>query len=176
TPYEIRSMLPLVNLGQKQRAKALLDNVLSFMRPRAWNHLPEVVHSDPRLGRYIGDMPHTWVGSGYINSVRGMLIEEEGDVLHLLPGVPAEWVESGTGIFVENAPTHFGMLNLRARVEANVLTVDIGGTANAPGAIRLHWPREGKPSRVTVDGKDWTDYTEDGCPLPCETKQVVAAW
>jgi len=176
TPYEIRTVSAYVNLGQKQKAMDFLDFNLSFMRPPAWNQFSEVIYSEPRLSRYIGDMPHTWVGSGYINSIRGMLVEEDGDILRLLPGVPAEWVTKGKGLIIENAPTYFGILDLRARAEANILTVDIGGVVDAPAGIDLYWPLEGKPSRVTVDGEEWSDYTADRCHVPSGKKRIVAFW
>jgi hypothetical protein len=176
TPYELRSALCLVNLNQRKRAVELIDNVLSYNRPLAWNQMSEVAYSDPRLGRYIGDMPHTWCGSGYVNSLRGMLATEEGEVLHLLPGALAEWLESGKGVLLENVPTHFGSLNLRGKIDANVLTVTLGGTAAPPESFRLHWPREGRPSQVKVDGKDWTDFNDQYCSLPRGTKKVTASW
>jgi hypothetical protein len=175
TPYEIRSVMAFVKLDQRERAKVLLDYMLSCRRPAAWNHLAEVVHSDPRKGSYIGDMPHTWVGSGYINSVRGMLVYETADDLVLLDGAAEEWVR-GDGIRIADLPTHFGKLNLAAVMEGQALNVNIGGELNLPGRIVLRWPVDEKPSSVTVDGEAWSAYDDKRCVLPATARRVRAEW
>ncbi|HEY8240694.1 MAG TPA: discoidin domain-containing protein, partial [Kiritimatiellia bacterium] len=89
TPYELRSITTFVALGQRDRAKKLLDYIMGHRRPPGFNHLAEVVMGDVRKGGYIGDMPHTWVGSGLVNAVREMLIEERSGKLVILNGTPA---------------------------------------------------------------------------------------
>jgi hypothetical protein len=159
TPYEIRSVMAFVKLEQKERAKMLLDYMLSCRRPEAWNHLAEVVHSDPRLGVYIGDMPHTWVGSGYVNSLRGMLLYEDGERLVLFQGVPREWVEN-EGIRIANLPTHFGTLDLTAVMTGSKLTMNFTGNCAPPEGIELYWPRTDKPGTVRVNGQETTAFDD----------------
>ena len=175
TPYEIRSIAPFVKLGQKDRAKDLLDYMLTCRRPANWNHLAEVVHSDPRLGVYIGDMPHTWVGSGYVNAVRAMLVYEENGILHLLAGTPEEWV-TGEGIRITKLPTHYGTLNMTARLEGNILTVDLEGEINPENGIELYWPKQGLPKSVTFDGTACTTFDETKAQLPAGAKHIVATF
>lgn len=176
TPYEIRNITALVSLGHKDWAKFLLDYLLDCRRPADWNHLAEVVLGDYRMGSYIGDMPHTWVGSGYINAVRGMMIREEDDRLVLLAGVPEGWVTQGRGMRLERMPTHFGTVDLSAKADAGRLTLAIGGSAQPPAGIHVTWPLAGRPAAVTVDGQPWTDYDELGCRLPAGPHRVEAAW
>jgi len=175
TPYEIRSITAFVKLGQKDRAKDLLDYMLTCRRPANWNHLAEVVHSDPRLGVYIGDMPHTWVGSGYVNSVRAMLVYEENGILHLLAGTPEEWV-TGEGIRITKLPTHYGTLNMTARLEGNMLTIDLEGEINPENGIELYWPKQGLPKSVTFDGTACTTFDETKAQLPAGAKHIVATF
>ncbi|MBN1270118.1 MAG: discoidin domain-containing protein [Kiritimatiellae bacterium] len=175
TPYEVRTITAFVKLGQKDRAKFLLDFILSYRLPQNWNVIAEVGYGNKRLGSYIGDMPHTWVGSGYINAVRSMLVYEEDGRLVLLAGAPEEWVR-GEGLAIENLPTHYGTLNLAARTQDNVLTADLALDGEAPAGLELTWPLAGRPAKVTVDGEEWTDFDEKACRLPSGAKQVMAEW
>ncbi|MFH0952954.1 MAG: discoidin domain-containing protein [Verrucomicrobiota bacterium] len=176
TPYEVRNINAFVLLGRKDQANYLLDYIMSCRRPAAWNHLAEVVLSDPRMGSYIGDMPHTWVGAGFVNAVRGMLVRERDGRLVLLAGAPEQWVRDGEGISLRHFPTFFGVLDLTARASGRTLTVTLGGSANAPSGVELYWPIPGKPVRVVVDGNNWSDYDEAACRCPGMVKQITAEW
>ena len=61
-----------------------------------------MVYSDPRHAIYLGDMPHTWIGSEYARAIFGMLMHEGDDTLSLLPGTPLRFVT----ISVDPANTH----------------------------------------------------------------------
>src|SRR5262249_61228905 len=90
SPYEIRNVGALVRLGQRHRALELLDFFLGTRRPAGWNEWAEITWRDPTAPRFIGDMPHTWVGAGYVTSVRALFAyEREADAaLVLAAGVP----------------------------------------------------------------------------------------
>jgi hypothetical protein len=85
-----RNVGAFVRLGQKERALALLDYFVGDQRPAGWNQWAEIVWRDPAAPRFIGDMPHTWVGAGFNRSVRSMLAyERESDrALVLAPAFP----------------------------------------------------------------------------------------
>ncbi len=176
TPYEIRNLSAFVGIGRKDRAEFLLDYLMSCRRPAAWNHWGEVVLGDVRMGSYIGDMPHTWVGSGYVNAIRGMLARELDGKLLLLRGAPESWVREGQGIRIEKLPTHFGRLDMTAKADGQQLAVKLAGEIDAPNGIEIIWPIAGKPASVAVDGADWTDYDELACRLPGGAKEVIATW
>ena len=120
TPYEIRNIGAFVRLGWRDRAQELLDFFLAYRRPPGWRHWAEVVFQDERAARFIGDMPHTWVGSDYIRSVLDMFVFErgsEGDAtagrtteLVLAAGIPAAWLD-GPGVAIGDLPTPHGDLN-----------------------------------------------------------------
>ncbi|HBA83490.1 MAG TPA: hypothetical protein DCZ95_05280 [Verrucomicrobia bacterium] len=176
TPYEIRSISAFVGLGRKDYADVLLDFMLDYRRPAGWQHWAEVCLSDPRMGSYIGDMPHTWVGAGWVNAVRGMVVDEQGGRLVLLDGAPERWLSSGSGIELKNLPTHFGPLTLSARYQANTLIVELQGSLDAPDGLEIRWPNSLAPAKVTVDDAEWTDFNDISCRLPVTARRVAAVW
>lgn len=175
-PYEARIISSFVELGQKDRALELLDYLMNCRRPANWNHWAEVAYGEPRMASYIGDMPHTWAGSGIVNGVREMLIRETGGKLILLQGVPEKWLRDGNGIRLGGMPTWFGAVDVRARMTERRATIELGGTANPPDGFEIFWPVEGKPSRVAVDGKSWGDYDATSCRVPAGTREIAAEW
>lgn len=128
TPYEHRLVGSMVMLGQRERAHEMLDFYFGDECPRpggGWREWPEVVRRDVREPAFIGDMPHTWVGSDFINSVRVMLayerIDDQGPrALVIGAGLPRAWVEDSDGVDVQDLATEFGNLSysVRARTEA----------------------------------------------------------
>ena len=175
TPYEARNLNALVQLGAKARAITLLQQFMAGRHPQAWNHLAEIVLSNPRLGTYIGDMPHTWVGADLVTGIRNMLLYECADRLVLLAGAPESWVTDGSGLRLENMPTYFGAVNLLAVEQDGKLRVDLRSKINAPKGIILHWPFTGKPRSVNVNGAPWLDWDANVCRLPGNFQGTVIA-
>jgi len=138
TPYEIRTVGTYVYMGQKERAHYLLEWFLKYQRPQAWNHWAEVVWHDERLPRFIGDMPHTWVGSDYINAIRAMFayeLEEESSLV-VGAGLKDSWVQHG--LSVNDLPTHFGSLSYSISTsQASVVSLQLIGPAFARGTQML---------------------------------------
>jgi len=66
TPYEIRTIGAFVRLGWRDRVQELLAFFLDHRTPLGWRQWAEVVVGDTTTARFIGDMPHTWVGSDYM--------------------------------------------------------------------------------------------------------------
>lgn len=111
TPYEIRNVGTFVYLGQKERAHYALEYFLNDQRPKGWNHWAEVVANGYRTMRFIGDMPHTWVGSDYINAIRAMFLYENDDAHAVVigAGLKDAWVKEGLSITA--LPTHYGTIS-----------------------------------------------------------------
>ena len=105
TPYELRAVGTFVRLGWRARADTLLDFFLASRRPAAWHEWAEVVWRDPRTPKFIGDMPHTWVGSDFVRSVLDVLAytRERDSALVLaadLEGLRDAVVSGETGLLI----------------------------------------------------------------------------
>jgi hypothetical protein len=159
TPYEWRTIGTMVRLGGKWRDRAheLADFFFADSRPVGWNHWAEVVWRDPRHAGFIGDMPHTWVGSDFINAFRSMIAYENdrGQAMVLGAGLPLSWLLSAEGVSVKNLKTHFGALSLATRREGAKVIIDIGGGLRMPeGGLTLSLPSADLIRSVRVDGVD----------------------
>jgi hypothetical protein len=151
------------------------------MRPANWNQFAEVVLSDSRRGVYIGDMPHTWVGSGYVNSVRGLILmeEDQSKTLNLLFGTPREWLVDD-GISLSDFPTHFGNLMMQAKWNDSDqrLNLDVDMPKGTARKIYVRWPihKDGKPEQVTVEGDDGYRVDDHGIWFSGTSFKLIAKW
>lgn len=134
TPYELRNVGAFVRLGWRERANDLLDFFLDYRRPPGWQQWAEVVWRDARTPRFIGDMPHTWVGSDFVRSVLDMLAweRESDDALVVGAGVREAWVREAPGLSVRRLPTRHGRLNLEMRGAGSGIEVRLGGELRVP--------------------------------------------
>jgi hypothetical protein len=139
TPYEIRNVNALVSLGRFEEAFQLLSAALRWLRPSGWRGWAEVVWGDPRAPDYIGDMPHTWIGAEFATAIRRMLLRENNGVLELFRAVPDAWWE-GEGIHLNQLPSAFGVVNLKARREPSRVTVELGMSGPVPERITIRYP------------------------------------
>jgi hypothetical protein len=119
-------------------------------------------------------MPHTWVGSDFVNSVRAMFVYEEDNQLVLLAGVPHEWLAQ-EGVVIAGWPTFFGKLDLRAALTEAALAVELDGTAQPPGGYRLVLP-DATPREVLIDGQPVSAVTSGSLALPPSTSRIVVKW
>ncbi len=108
-PYELRTVGTFVRLGDRRRAHALLDGFMRDRRPPAWNGWAEVVWRDPKTPKFIGDLPHAWVGSDFIRSFLDMFAYEKDGTLIIGAGLKPEWIAKG--VRVESLRTRFGTIN-----------------------------------------------------------------
>jgi hypothetical protein len=118
TPYEWRIVGTLIRLGRPERARALSDYFFENQRPAAWRQWAEVVYRNPREPGFVGDMPHTWVGSDFIRSMLDFFVYEKDGALMLAAGVADEWLDRG--VVVENISTHVGPVSYTLRRENGV--------------------------------------------------------
>lgn len=133
TPYEWRNVGAFVRLGWRDRIPTLFAFLMEGRRPAAWNQWAEVVGRDVRLPRFIGDMPHGWVASDYINALLDMLAyARAGDqALVIGAGVPDAWLADG-GIRVERLRTQWGLLSFSLRAEAGRIRIAYRLDGRAP--------------------------------------------
>ncbi|HWL40327.1 MAG TPA: hypothetical protein VNO75_08820, partial [Gemmatimonadaceae bacterium] len=155
TPYELRTVGTHVQLGQRARAHELLDFFFRHQRPAAWHQWAEVVFNDAKKPSFIGDMPHTWVGSDYMRSFIDMFaFERESDSsLVITAGTKDEWLRDAPGIRVTNLSTHYGPLNYDARAVGTTVTLNLrAGLRMPPGGIVVWSPLEQPILSAAVDG------------------------
>ena len=164
TPYENRLIGSFIMLDQPERAHELIEFLLDDQRPHNWNHWAEVVWSDPRHPGFIGDMPHTWCGSDFINSVRSMFVyENEYDhTLVIAAALRQDWIDAPGGMAVKNMPTYYGEISYSVRKDGNRYSFLITSDMDLPeGGIRIRNFNGSKmPSAITVNGREVADFNE----------------
>jgi hypothetical protein len=118
TPYELRAVGTLLRLFGRERALDLLNGFLADQEPPEWNQWPEVVWRDPRTPKFIGDSPHTWVGSDFLRSAADLFAyEDESDSsLVIARGVDQRWL-ADSGVVVRNLGTWYGPLSYSMRAD-----------------------------------------------------------
>ncbi len=151
TPYELRLVGTLVRLGEREKAAQLLAWLVADRRPPAWNQWPEVTFKDARAPRFLGDLPHTWVGSEYLRSLADLFVYEgEPGELVVADGIPLSWLAAGP-VGVRGLRTPWGPLDLRVTKEGDTVRVQVGEGLTLPpsGRLRLRSPFAGG-EEVTV--------------------------
>lgn len=165
TPYEVRAIGSFIFLDQPERAHKLIDFFLKDQRPQGWNHWAEVVWKDKRIPRFIGDMPHTWVGSDFINSMRALFVyENEYDSsLVVGAGLYKNWIDSPNGILIENMPTYYGEFSYSVMKGDSKYIVKFFGDVKLPngGIILKNFNEKKLPSKVIVNGKEAAGFSND---------------
>jgi hypothetical protein len=166
TPYEVRVIGSFAILGQRERCGELIQFFLQDQRPAGWNQWAEVVHRDKKFPGFIGDMPHTWVGSDFINAIRTMLVYErpEDEALVLAAGVPRAWIEESPGIRISGFPTEYGKISFQLSGDGQQLNLNVEG------------PEAGSPGGIFVDIRGLGPFRHadwNGAPLPGTPDQQV---
>ncbi len=171
SPYELRNVEALTLLGRRADAHTLLDWIVADQRPPGWNEWAEISYRDPKAPQFIGDMPHTWVGSIFVHALRTMLVYERDTDRALVVGlgIPPAWVAKG--VTARRLPTTSGVLSftLRAESEDAVRVRLAGDVAVPPGGIVVTSPYDRPITRATLDGKSLATVTPgavtvDRCP------------
>ncbi len=156
TPYEWRTVGTMVRLGHRDRAHEIAEYFFADQRPRGWNHWAEVVWRDPRHPGFIGDMPHTWVGSDFINSFRAMFAFENDRARSMVlgAGLPLDWLLSDEGVSIRGLRTQFGELSLSARRDGpDRVRLEVGAGLRMPeGGLTLAPPEPRLIRAARVDG------------------------
>ena len=176
TPYEVRTVEALVRLGRRREALELLEFLLAGQRPPAWNHWAEVVWRDPKAPKFIGDMPHAWIGAEFVRAVRSFFAYErdEDRALVLAAGIPESWLD-GSGVGVRRLPTWFGTLDYTLRrVGPDELRLSLAGDLALPPGKIVVKPPAGRPLRaVRINGKPSAAFSADAAVVGEFPAEVV---
>ncbi|MCI0516171.1 coagulation factor 5/8 type domain-containing protein, partial [candidate division KSB1 bacterium] len=163
TPYELRLIGTFILLDQRERAHELLRFFLKDQRPLAWNQWAEVVWRDKSTPKFIGDMPHTWVGSDYINSLRSFFAyeDETNNSLVLGAGLLGEWIDAPEGVTIKKLPTYYGLLDYSIFKRKNYYELNLNGNLKIPqGKIIFKNFKSQPPKLVRINGQNWLNFTE----------------
>ncbi|HYJ79818.1 MAG TPA: hypothetical protein VEW03_09470, partial [Longimicrobiaceae bacterium] len=156
TPYEWRTVGSFLRLGWKARAHEAIGLFLRDQRPQGWRQWAEVVFRDPRTPRFIGDMPHTWVGSDFIRSVLDLFAYTRAadQALVVGAGIPEAWAREAPGVELAGLRTPYGPLDLTLRASGSTVRARIGGGLRVPpGGIVLRSPLDRPLLRARVNGR-----------------------
>lgn len=149
TPYELRQVGAFIRLGQRARAHEALDWFFAHRRPLGWRHFAEVVHNDPLTPRFVGDMPHGWVGSDCVRSLRSLLwYEREDGVMVVGAGIKSEWMFSPDELSFD-LPTPRGTISFQGQRSGYRYKIRLSGTCSAPIVLQLPYYAKS----VSVDGR-----------------------
>jgi hypothetical protein len=155
TPYEWRTVGTMIRLGWVERAHAMIDFFMSSRRPAAWRQWGEVVWRDPLSPKFVGDIPHTWVGSDFIRSALDLFAyeRERDSSLVIGAGVKASWLDHREGVSVDGLRTEYGALTWRMTRDGGAVRVAIEpGLVIPRGGIVVRAPVGFAARRAIVDG------------------------
>lgn len=132
SPYAMRIAEVFVLLDQREKAVKMLEEFMRLRRPLAWNGWAEGIPADDRKPWFVGDLPHTWVASIYINSFRSLFVYEKDGRLVLGHGIPQKWLLSKEGVSIGNFPTYYGTISYSIKEEKGGLRIKVSGKARPP--------------------------------------------
>ncbi|MDE3061872.1 MAG: hypothetical protein KGJ51_02320 [Acidobacteriota bacterium] len=128
----------------------------------------ETPHSKRSNMEGTGDMPEAWANANLVLFLRDMLVNERDGALHLLVGLPSDWVPEGKAVSIEDAPvTTGGTVSMSAeRVSEKQWKVSIN-PHGVPRAVVVHVPLAAGQTvhAVRVDGRSVTSSAEPALTL-----------
>jgi len=177
TPYENRVIGSFIILNEPERAHDLIAYFLHDQRPQGWNHWAEVVWKDYRNPGYVGDMPHTWVGSDFVNAIRTMFVYENeyDNSLVLASALYQDWIDAPEGMSVSNLPTYYGEVSYSIKKDINAYHFTITGDLKLPAnGIKIQNFNSSKlPKKVSVNGKEIKTFTDKYIQIMQSPAEVV---
>ena len=102
----------------------------------------------------VGDMPHNWASAEFVRLTLHLMMLERNDELHLLAGVPPEWLYDGAQLEAREIATVFGTISLRVEVENDMLHVEATAAGSDCTAFVVHldgWQPDADPIRLPAN-------------------------
>jgi hypothetical protein len=98
----------------------------------------------------VGDMPHNWASAEFIRLTIHLLELDRGDELHLLEGLPRDWLGPGKETQLNGVATPFGPLYMTMRADdlGNSVSLSVKPVAANCKAIVMHLP-DGRTMRLS---------------------------
>jgi hypothetical protein len=149
-PY-LSSYTTMASLVRGEHDKFVEEFYWYLLHTTATHAFPEGIFYGRRFA-WSDTIPHATGAANFAFLLRHALVHEKGEELHLLLGAPDWWLENGREIRIEQAPTHFGPLNLRVRGTGKGVEVKLDAPhRRAPKRIALRLPRS-RPAIKTPKG------------------------
>jgi hypothetical protein len=141
--------------------EAAIRTFYSYMASGFSHTVYEPVEHRWTHGQYFGP-PST--DGAWFELYRNMLLHERDDgALVLGLATPRPWLADGKKIQIQNAPSYYGKLSMiidssarSGRITASVTMPDRHNPREL--LVRLRHPERRRISRVTVNGRNWTDF------------------
>jgi len=115
-----------------------------------------------------GDMPEAWGPANLILLLRDMLFYENGNSLHILAGIPADWIQPGEHLGITSAPSTLGgKVSLRLDyLHSGKMRLHMTSSVPVPEAtVRFPLPAGAKLRAVTWNGLPVTELNGDEITL-----------
>lgn len=178
TPYEWRVVGALVRLGQRERAHVVAAWFMEHQRPDAWNHWAEVVFRNPRAAHFIGDMPHTWVGSDFIRSVLDMFVYDDAEQLIIGAGISPAWLHGSDTVRIAGVRTPYGTIGYRVSStgDGSKITYRFDESPRVPRhGFVIRSPSE-RPIRAVAAGRQQVMHTRSEVRLFVLPRELVLSY
>lgn len=190
TPYEWRTVGALLRLGKRSEAVEMLDHFMRDRRPANWQQWAEVVWREPRNPKFIGDMPHTWVGSDFIRSAldvfayanpcAGPKIEVQSAApysptpcqLMIGMGIDGKWLANGDSIVVHGLRTGGETVGYTLVRKDNAVTFRFDRAVRRSEMLVVA-PIGMQTLRAGVDGAERSMYPEGAVTVRGTTREVT---
>lgn len=111
-----------------------------------------------------GDNPEAWGPANLILLLRDMIFYEEGDSLHILPGIPANWIAPGEHLAISSAPTTLGgRVSLRLEYsQTGRMHLHLESSVVIPQAtLRFPLPADKNLRTVSVNGQPTKNFSRN---------------
>ena len=120
----------------------------------------------PASNGFLGDANKSFEAASFLERLRMVLVQEEGDSLWLSRFSLREWYEQGKKISVSNSPTFFGPVDYEivSDVDHGKINAAVKMPARNPlneVRLSLRHPKSAPIKSVTVNGKEWKDFDKD---------------
>lgn len=135
--------------------RSYFNSIASLVNPEVMTFWEHFAHN--------GAWDKTHETGYFLHQTRSMLVLERGKNLWLTPLIPAEWLQSGKTLSVNNVPTRFGPISFRinSRLETGAIEMIIVPPKRVvPEAIvvRLRNPEGRLLDRVEVNGQPYRQF------------------
>jgi hypothetical protein len=172
--YEAHPRINLLNDRIPLFLRSLYREYAVLIRP--WDLEPDIQRNRTTPATPVGkpvyefwEHPNQWAvdktfeEAVFLQRVRNLLVQEDGDTLWLARATPRAWLEQGKKVAVSEAPTYFGTLGYEivSDVDQKKITATIELPARNPAGVvmlRLRHPTAAPLQGVLVNGQEHRDF------------------